>query len=50
MKPWHSEPEMMAVFDAVAFALTQYGSPREFVKTFKYRGFSEMAFLGTLGG
>ncbi len=27
-----------------------WGSPREFVKTFKYRGFSEMAFGGTLGG
>jgi restriction endonuclease S subunit len=26
------------------------GSPREFVKAFKYRGFSEMAFLGRLGG
>jgi hypothetical protein len=24
-KPWNSEAEMMAVFDAVAFALTLYG-------------------------
>jgi hypothetical protein len=25
------------------------GSPQEFVKAFKYRGFSDTAFLGTLG-
>jgi ParB family chromosome partitioning protein len=30
--------------------IAKKGSPREFVKTFKYRGSNEMAFLGILGG
>jgi hypothetical protein len=29
--------------------ICKMGSPQEFVKAFKYRGFSDTAFLGTLG-
>jgi hypothetical protein len=38
------------VYFAGAALATTFGSPREFVKTFKYRGSNEMAFLGILGG
>jgi hypothetical protein len=35
-------------WDFKGAALGYNGSPQEFVKTFKYRLFSEMAFLDTL--
>jgi ribonuclease HI len=45
----HADQERCDALALESARQTKWGSPQELVKTFKYRRFSEMTFLGTLG-